>query len=291
MDALSVLVSHRPLPRIRHLNRSAIYVRLISVVEEPPAPTSSSPPPPPGSQGPPGGGGDEKKKTGGGKPSKGFLIVVAILAVAAIVVAVVLIVQKDDDDSKEADNEAALVVLQADAQERAQEAQENLELMLEVTDEAERIRIAEQQRKNREKAIKLAEKAQKEADERRRQQQLRDLLALYPALVELDAKHRVLRVQREALKKAKSQAGVDAEALINGEVTAIMNNLRDAEPESKVDGQTVNEFLNELIALLEPEYPDQAARLKELQSNLQSGQADGQTQTEQGTQPNTVEGQ
>ena len=257
------------------------------VMDEPSAPTPSSPPPP-GSQGPPGGG--DEKKTGGGKPSKGFLIVLAILAVAAIVVAVVLIVQKDDDDNREADNEAALVVLQADAQERAQEAQENLELMLEAADEGERIRIAEQQRKNREKAIKLAEKAQKEADERRRQQQLRDLLALYPALVELDAKHRVLRVQREALKKVKSQAGIDSEALINGEVTAIMNNLRDADLESKIDGQTVNEFLNELIELLEPEYPDQAARLKELQSNLQSGQTDGQPQTVQGTQPSTVEG-
>lgn len=218
-----------------------------------------------------------------------------ILAIAAIVVAIVLIVQKSDDDTKEADDKAAVAVLKIEAQERAQEARENLQLMLDVAEEAERIRVAEQQRKQREKAIKVAEKAQKEADERRRQEQLRQLLVLYPALVELDAQHRVLRVKREALIKAKTQAGVDAEAIVNGEVTAIMNNLRNAEPDTKIDGQTVNEFLNELIELLEPEYPDQAARLKQLQSDLQSGQTDGQTQTqttEQSNQPTaTVEGQ
>ena len=216
-----------------------------------------------------------------------------ILVVAAIVVAIVLVVQKSDDDTKEADDKAAVAVLKIEAQERAQEARENLQLMLDVAEEAERIRVAEQQRKQREKAIQVAEKAQKEASERRRQEQLRQLLVLYPALVELDAQHKVLRVKREALNKAKTQAGIDAEAIVNGEVTAIMNNLRNAEPDTKIDGQTVNEFLNELIGLLEPEYPDQAARLKQ----LQSGQADGLTQTqtqttEQSNQPTaTVEGQ
>ncbi len=213
-----------------------------------------------------------------------------ILAVAAIVVAIVLIVQKSDDDSKEANDKAAVAVLNIEAQEKAQEARENLQLMLDAADEAERMRVAEEQRKQREKAIKVAENAQKEADERRRQEQLRQLLVLYPALVELDAQHRVLRVKRDALIEAKTQAGVDAEAIINGEVTAIMNNLRNTEPDTKIDGQTVNEFLNELIELLEPEYPDQAARLKQLQSDLQSGQADGRTQTTQTqTQTQTTE--
>ena len=86
-------------------------------------------------------------------------------------------------------------------------------------------------------------------------------------------------MNRQALSKARSQA-VDSATIVAGEVTAIQNYLRGAQLGTEISAQTVQEFLDQLTKLLEQDYPDQAARVRELESDLENRGA-GQ-QPEQG---------